>query len=318
MSSKPAPTLETLKSIVSADHPEGNTDFPETKKRKFEEPVVDDEDVKKRKSGDFTPEDLRPEPSFFKAFMDGTEEKKSISESKSKHELADGLIVDAPLAPVAQTRKLDDDDDQQDDTRRPSRRVLVVDDSVLTRRFVQRIFESHGYQVDVCHNGWQAFAQMQSRLYDFVFLDIEMPVMNGYRCAQAIRKWEEQVGRKERQVICALTSHTEDHERELGKDIGMNFFEAKPARPKRLLDIVDQAVKMAHGDAPAAAALAAIATAQSCGKLKDLGADDDLDNDDCKENDGDDDDRPDIDDANDDQSPAASPEGGGGDGPVEF
>mmetsp|Transcript_23048 Transcript_23048/g.91397 ORF Transcript_23048/g.91397 Transcript_23048/m.91397 type:complete len:453 (-) Transcript_23048:480-1838(-) len=126
--------------------------------------------------------------------------------------------------------------------KKPLRRVLVVDDSCAVRRFVQRIFESRGYAVDACQNGWQAFAQMKNRLYDFVFLDIEMPVMNGYRCAQALRKWEAEVRRPHNQVLCALTSHALPEERSLGSSVGMDYYEAKPALPKRLLDIVDRSI----------------------------------------------------------------------------
>ncbi|KAH8056307.1 hypothetical protein JL722_7612 [Aureococcus anophagefferens] len=156
--------------------------------------------------------------------------------------------------------------------------MLIADDSYTVRRFMQRTFEQRGYAVDVAQNGWQAFAQMQTRLYDFVFLDIEMPVMNGYRCAQALRQWEARVQREERQFICALTSHSKPAERELGIGIGMNLFESKPARPKRLLDIVEQALNAANGDATAAAAIAAAATAVACGPTgagaHGLGADD--------------------------------------------
>mmetsp|Transcript_18928 Transcript_18928/g.58330 ORF Transcript_18928/g.58330 Transcript_18928/m.58330 type:complete len:400 (+) Transcript_18928:83-1282(+) len=323
------PSFERLKGIVSADHGEGASSSAgaAAAARTTEDGESD---------GDGKATELRPTPSFFRAFLDHRppeeeecspskkrkrEEEKSssrqddeqspragsgkketsgvrfgdvesneegpavprgveaqaIQQEHRQHEVADGLNVDRPLAPVLASRCLEQT--VQDEA---TRRVLVVDDSFAMRRFVQRVFESHGYHVDACQNGWQAFAQMQSKLYDFVFLDIEMPVMNGYRCAQALRKWEEQVGRKERQVICALTSHTLDHEMELGKDIGINFFEAKPARPKRLLDIVEQAVRMAGTDVPAAAALATLATAQSCGhltKLKEDARDDDEEDD---------------------------------------
>jgi len=179
--------------------------------------------------------------------------------------MADGANVNAPLAPVARTRNLAPSPD------RPlslpagqTPRILITDDSYTVRRFMQRTFEQRGYAVDVAQNGWQAFAQMQTRLYDFVFLDIEMPVMNGYRCAQAIRKWEARVDREQKQFICALTSHSKPSERELGMGIGMNLFEAKPAKPKRLLGIVERALAAANGDAAAAAAIAAAATARAC------------------------------------------------------
>ena len=261
-----APTLESFKAIVSADHPEG------LKRKKDDD---DDEEAlpKKLKTGGRA---LAPSSSFFRAFTEAHEQHENQEKNKEtspyeefnrrlRSETADGLGIEVPLAPVVQGRTLDPPVIQEG-----GKHVLVVDDSLSTRRFLQRVFENNGYRVDVCHNGWQAFAQMQSRLYDFVFLDIEMPVMNGYRCAQAIRKWEQHVGRKNQQIICALTSHTEQHERDLGRDIGMNFFESKPARPKRLLDIVDQVLKCANGDASAAAALAVIATAHSCGHLDEL------------------------------------------------
>ena len=97
--------------------------------------------------------------------------------------------------------------------------MLVADDSYTVRRYLQQTFQRKEYVVDVAQNGWQAFAQMQTRLYDFVFLDIEMPVMNGYQ-AQAIRRWEARVEREQKQFICALTSHAQPDERELGLGIG--------------------------------------------------------------------------------------------------
>ncbi|KAH8044283.1 hypothetical protein JL722_14761 [Aureococcus anophagefferens] len=97
--------------------------------------------------------------------------------------LADGFAVHVPLAPLTRHRNLLP---SAIDARLAAQygtapRMLIADDSYTVRRFMQRTFEQRGYAVDVAQNGWQAFAQMQTRLYDFVFLDIEMPVMNGYR-----------------------------------------------------------------------------------------------------------------------------------------
>ena len=179
---------------------------------------------------------------------------------------ADGLSLTSPLAPVVRMRTLAAASGETLQRLPAGRagRMLVADDSYTVRRYLQRTFERKGYVVDVAQNGWQAFAQMQTRLYDFVFLDIEMPVMNGYRCAQAIRRWEARVEREQKQFICALTSHAQPDERELGLGIGMDLFEAKPAKPKRLLGIVEQALAAANGDAATAAAIAAAATAKAC------------------------------------------------------
>ena len=135
---------------------------------------------------------------------------------------ADGLSLTSPLAPVVRMRTLAAASGETLQRLPAGRagRMLVADDSYTVRRYLQRTFERKGYVVDVAQNGWQAFAQMQTRLYDFVFLDIEMPVMNGYRCAQAIRRWEARVEREQKQFICALTSHAQPDERELGLGIG--------------------------------------------------------------------------------------------------
>ena len=53
-----------------------------------------------------------------------------------------------------------------------------------------------------------------------MFLDIEMPVMNGYRCAQYIRSWEQHVQRPDRQKICALSSHDTEDEQQLAHQVG--------------------------------------------------------------------------------------------------
>ena len=52
-----------------------------------------------------------------------------------------------------------------------------------------------------------------------MFLDIEMPVMNGYRCAQYIRAWEQHVQRADRQRICALSSHDTEDEQQLAQQV---------------------------------------------------------------------------------------------------
>ena len=64
-----------------------------------------------------------------------------------------------------------------------------------------------------------------------VFLDLEMPIMNGFSCSAAFREWERRtrVGAL-RQPICALSVHTGKQEKDMCAEAGVDFFEAKPAR----------------------------------------------------------------------------------------
>lgn len=151
----------------------------------------------------------------------------------------DTKVSDAPLAPLANYRSLVSGVSEllpPEEGRK--RTMLVVDDSHTVRCFLQRTFEMQGFQVDIATDGWQAISQMQSHMYDIVFMDLEMPVMNGYRCAQAIRTWERNVNRDRRQYICALTSHNQTHEQQLCMKVGMDQFEAKPVKVRRLIEIV--------------------------------------------------------------------------------
>ena len=60
-----------------------------------------------------------------------------------------------------------------------TRRVLIVDDSKVMRNFLKRLLQIKGYATDEACNGNEALALMKRRFYDFVFIDLEMPVMDG-------------------------------------------------------------------------------------------------------------------------------------------
>jgi CheY-like chemotaxis protein len=68
------------------------------------------------------------------------------------------------------------------------------------------------------------------QVFEMVFLDLEMPNMDGFGCARALREWDQGllVSRLHRQPICILSSHTDPEETERCAEIGVDFFEAKP------------------------------------------------------------------------------------------
>jgi CheY-like chemotaxis protein len=60
-----------------------------------------------------------------------------------------------------------------------TKRVLIVDDSKVMRNFLKRLLQSRGYATDEACNGDEALRLMKRRFYDCVFIDLEMPVMDG-------------------------------------------------------------------------------------------------------------------------------------------
>lgn len=128
------------------------------------------------------------------------------------------------------------------------RKVLIVDDSVVTRKLVSRAFEKANFIVDTAENGVEGVHKMKESIYDIAFMDIDMPVMNGFDATKALRMWEDAVRPGARQPICALTAaHVDDLDRSEWikfSDAGLNVMESKPCNIPRLFKVVDDVSPM--------------------------------------------------------------------------
>ena len=118
-----------------------------------------------------------------------------------------------------------------------TKRILVVDDSRVVRKYVARLLEREGYTIDFAANGHEALAQMKKRFYDCVFMDLEMPVMNGQDCTKALRNWEAAIDRSRRQMICAVSSPSAEKEEEAISS-GIDVYQSKPAPASELVKTI--------------------------------------------------------------------------------
>jgi CheY-like chemotaxis protein len=128
------------------------------------------------------------------------------------------------------------------------RKVLIVDDSLVTRKMVARAFEKANFIVDTAENGVEGVKKLKASIYDIAFMDIDMPVMNGFEATKALRQWEDTQRPGARQPICALTAfYVDDFERsELMKfkEAGLDVMESKPCNIPRLFKVVDDVSPM--------------------------------------------------------------------------
>eukprot|EP00934_Nitzschia_sp_Nitz4_P007224 Nitzschia sp. Nitz4//scaffold78_size91513//18146//22262//NITZ4_004918-RA/size91513-snap-gene-0.120-mRNA-1//1//CDS//3329558097//7214//frame0 len=128
------------------------------------------------------------------------------------------------------------------------RKVLIVDDSKTTRKLISRAFAEGGFIVDTASNGSEGVEKLKQAIYDIAFMDIDMPVMNGFEATKKLREWEDAVRPGTRQPICALTAaYVDDFERsELMKfkDAGLDVMESKPCNIPRLFKVVDDVSPM--------------------------------------------------------------------------
>lgn len=81
--------------------------------------------------------------------------------------------------------------------------ILVVDDNLVNRNVMQKIFIKLGHTTDIAENGSVALHLISSQKYDMVFMDIQMPIMNGIDAAIEIKKKYGSNG----PIIIALTAN---------------------------------------------------------------------------------------------------------------
>jgi len=115
-------------------------------------------------------------------------------------------------------------------------RVLVAEDHIVNQRVAVRMLERLGVRVDVAANGREAVAMVQMLPYDIVFMDCQMPDMNGYEATREIRRR----GLVDRSVpIIAMTAEAIEGSRERCIDAGMDDFIAKPVRLEDLIEAIE-------------------------------------------------------------------------------
>ena len=107
-------------------------------------------------------------------------------------------------------------------------KVLVVEDNIVNRKLLVRLLERHGCQVDVAVNGREAFDASARVAYDCLFMDCQMPEMDGYAATAAIRQREKQTG--DHVPIIAITANAMLEDRERCLAAGMDDYVARPVK----------------------------------------------------------------------------------------
>lgn len=113
------------------------------------------------------------------------------------------------------------------------RRILLVDDVATNRRLAAILLEKIGHRVDIAKDGQDAVQILAERAYDLVFMDCQMPVMDGYAATRAIRDPSSQVLNRDVPVV-AMTGHAGNGEREKCLEAGMNDHIEKPISRQKL------------------------------------------------------------------------------------
>jgi polar amino acid transport system substrate-binding protein len=117
----------------------------------------------------------------------------------------------------------------------------VVDDNELNQAVATHLLKRANIDVDVCQNGDEALTQVQLKPYKAVFMDIQMPVMDGLEATRKIRSFG---GHYADIPIVAMTAHATQEHRKESYDAGMDAHISKPVEPMALYRILSRYIEV--------------------------------------------------------------------------
>ncbi len=120
-------------------------------------------------------------------------------------------------------------------------RILIVEDNMVNRKVAYFMLEKKGHEVTAVENGKEALTALENNIFDLILMDIQMPVMDGFKATEAIRQKE--AGTGEHLPIIAMTAHAMKGDRERCLEAGMDDYTTKPLNPEEVFQKIDNAMK---------------------------------------------------------------------------
>ncbi|WP_434567253.1 response regulator [Vibrio chagasii] len=117
-----------------------------------------------------------------------------------------------------------------------SGKVLVVEDSRVNQQVAKMMLKKLGFEVDIADNGKVGVDKFKHNEYQMIFMDCQMPVLDGFEATKQIRALEE--GTSKHIPIVALTANVVQRDKHLCFDVGMDEFLPKPVNQGKLREIV--------------------------------------------------------------------------------
>mmetsp|Transcript_17560 Transcript_17560/g.40465 ORF Transcript_17560/g.40465 Transcript_17560/m.40465 type:complete len:851 (-) Transcript_17560:41-2593(-) len=149
-----------------------------------------------------------------------------------------------PIAPAKDSEKIDHEQseekhDTMDSKNTRKKRALVIEDSAIIRKMLDKILSKHGFEVSEAENGMQGLEKLKSTLFDITLCDFLMPIMDGLDCMQQYRDWEKYHRPWVTQRIVGISAHGKQEDVEKGLKIGMDDFRPKPITFKVISELID-------------------------------------------------------------------------------
>ncbi len=116
--------------------------------------------------------------------------------------------------------------------------VLVAEDNIINQKLIRRTLEDIGLEVTLANNGLEAFEKRKNNQYDLIFMDIQMPVLDGIEATQEILDYEEDYDQHHIPII-ALTANALKGDRERFLAAGMDEYTTKPLVRSEIISLLN-------------------------------------------------------------------------------
>jgi len=115
-------------------------------------------------------------------------------------------------------------------------RILLVEDNAINRKIVIKILRNKQVECDIAVDGSEALKALEVKEYDIIFMDCQMPIMNGFETSMKIR--EQEAGKKHTRII-AMTANAMEGDKEKCLAAGMDDYMSKPLNFELLFKMID-------------------------------------------------------------------------------
>lgn len=136
-------------------------------------------------------------------------------------------------------------DNQSGPGRGDQAKILVVDDDALNQRMMQVLLKREGYQIDTVSSGMAALEAIKLQEFDIVFMDLQMPVMDGIETSRRIREWEN--GNRHTFIVALTASYLPEKGQELF-EAGIDNYISKPFELEHIQRLLRYTVNARHTD----------------------------------------------------------------------
>ncbi len=118
-------------------------------------------------------------------------------------------------------------------------KILLVEDTLVNQKVILNLLKLLGYIADCVKNGQEALNKLEKNDYDLIFMDCQMPILNGYETTQKLRQ-KEANNQEKRHIIIGLTAYSLKGDKEKCLNSGMDDYLSKPVNLQQLSQMLNK------------------------------------------------------------------------------